>query len=189
EFGDRTFDVYVETKGWGGHPDWLYQVRSEYRHPRAEIEKLLLNQTISVAGWLRRLQLDEVYQSPTGVYGTEFQLTNGRKVWPAGEKLLSDIAEARAELAAITPPRADPDKLPWIPPGFTQNVAVFDLDAPVVIDGKVIRADDDGWWVEVIGFDPVSTPGAQTGRIWRVLGGFKDKQGDVGRRITARGYA
>jgi len=189
EFGDRTFDVYVETKGWGGHPDWLYQVRSEYRHPRAEIERLLLNQTVSVAGWLGRLKLDEVHESPTGVYGTEFQLVNGRKLWPAGEKLLSDVPEARAAVTAVVPPPADPDKLPWIPPGFTQNTSVFDLNAPVVIDGRIVRADDDGWWVEVIGFDPVSTPGARTGAVWRVLGGFNDKQGDVGRRITARGYA
>lgn len=189
EFGDRTFDVYVETKGWGGNPDWTYQVRSEYRHPRAEIERLLQGQTVSVAGWLGRLKLDEVYQSPTAVYGTDFQLANGRKLFPAGETLLSDVAEARTAATALKPAPVDPDKLPWIPPGFTQNVDVFDLNAPVVIDGTITRADDNGWWVEVIGFDPAATPGAKAGGVWRVLSDSEGKLADVGRRITARGYA
>lgn len=188
-FGDRTFDVYVETIGWGGHSNWTYQVRSEYRHPRAEIEKLLQGQTVSVAGWLARLTREEVYQSPTAVYGTDFQLANGQKIFPTGEKLLADFPEPGAAVTAMTPQRADPDKLPWIPPGFTQNVDVFDLNAPVVIDGRITRADTDGWWVEVIGFDPVSTPGAKTGGVWRVLSDSKNKQADIGRRITARGYA
>jgi beta-lactamase regulating signal transducer with metallopeptidase domain len=188
EFGDRSFDVYVETKGWGGHPDWVYQVRSEYRHPRAEIEKLLLNQTISVAGWLGRLPIDQVYESPTAVYGTEFQLADGRKMRPAAEKLLSEPVAAGPGAMNIERPPADPDRLPWIPPGFALATDAFDLDAPVVIDGRITRADAEGWWVEVIGFDPASTPGATAGALWRVIGGGKDKQPDIGKRITIRGY-
>lgn len=187
-FGDRVFDMFVETKGWGGSPDWIYQVRSEYRHPRAEIEKLLRDTTVSVAGWLPRIAADQVFESPTAVYGTDFQLADGRKVWPAGEQLLTPaMANANASLN-IDAPRADPDKLPWIPPGFTLKSETFDMNAPVEIDGKVIRADAEGWWVEVIGFAPASTPGAKAGAVWRVIGGGKDKQGDVGRRMTARGY-
>lgn len=201
EFGERSFDVYVETEGWGGNPDWLYQVRSEYRHPRAEIERLLLNQTVSVAGWLSRLPPDSLYASPTGVYGTEFQLVDGRKIWPAGDRLLTEdklaiqrrleLVETRPGEPGFGPAVSEPGKLPTIPLAFfADGHQAFDMNAPVTIDGTIVQADDDGWWVEIIGFDPVSTPGARAGAVWRVVSGeaFSPSQQHVGQRLTARGY-
>jgi hypothetical protein len=177
EFGERVFDIYVQTDAMDATPGWTYQVRSEYRHPRAEIEKLLLNQVVVVAGWRAKTPMDTVQQSPTGIFGTDFELQNGMKVTPAGEKLLSE------------PPRelrlgSDPDALPFIPPGFADRVATFDMTAMVAIEGKIVRADAEGVWVEAQRFDPVSMPGARPGTIWRVVGG----SGAVGKTITVRGW-
>ncbi|HVY90207.1 MAG TPA: hypothetical protein VG942_15150, partial [Hyphomonadaceae bacterium] len=180
EFGDTVFDVYVETTSlYVGAPQ-IYQVRSEYRHPRAEMEKVLQpGRYISVAGWQGKISLDEFYQSPIALYATDFRLANGKELRPSGKTLIAD--------ASPTPP-ADPDKLPWLPPGYGVDTNVFDMDAPVVIDGKIVRTDADGYWVEVVGFDPASTPGARKGAIWHVVGELWEKDADIGKRITVTGY-
>jgi beta-lactamase regulating signal transducer with metallopeptidase domain len=181
EFGDRTFDIYVQTDVLDENPNWTYQVRSEYRHPRADIEKLLLNQVIVVAGWPAKRPMDTVLQSPVGVFGTDFELANGMQVTPAGEKLLS---EAPRELQL----GADPDALPFIPPGFAKRVATFDMTAMVTIEGKIVRADAESVWVEAESFDPVSMPGATPGAVWRVMI-FGGGTSNIGKTITVRGWA
>ena len=160
EFSDRTFDAYVLTEARGPAPASLYQVRSEYRFPRADVEKQLLDQNVSVTGWparanIRNMNLDvwSIYSNcaaTCAMYGATFTLGDGTRVTPAG-----------AELAVppLYPPRP--------PPGFANN------SNGVVLVGKVTAARGSGEGIELvveeISRKPTEVVGAsRPGTIWTV---------------------
>ena len=202
EFGERVFDAWVQTPTVAGVPGALFQVRSEYRFPRADIEKLLAGKAIYVAGWRAKSPPDSRCVSSCGFYATDIRLANGEIITPAGEKLMSPPAAIPAprgsracfKLYGATPANADMScsddnqGSPLVDINTFERNAKYDMGAPVTIEGRIIRADNTGCWVELVGFEPANTPGAQVGKQWFIEGGYSDKGNEVGRRITASGY-
>jgi hypothetical protein len=183
EFSDRMFDAYVQAPAINGVPGPLFQVRSEYRFSRADIEQRLLNKEISVAGWLSKTQNGAVCETSCGLYATDIALPEGTRLTPAGDALTS-------------PPRKDfrnePGTPPTIMPGhfdYIDRMNPFDATAQITIEGKVVRLDDQGLWVEAQRFEPTSVPGAKPGTTWRVVTPYfvKDPQ-TIGKTITVRGF-
>jgi hypothetical protein len=98
EFSDQTFDAYVRAEPKGAAAAPIFQVRSEYRFPLAEIEKQLLDQDVSIYGWpartnIRNMNLDmwTIYSNcaaTCAMYGVDFfRIGDGTKVTPAGPTL------------------------------------------------------------------------------------------------------
>ncbi len=202
EFGERAFDAYVQLPTLFGVPGQLYQVRSEYRFPRADIEKQLKGKTVYVAGWSAKTSMSTTCASPCGLYATDIRLGTGEIISPAGEKLVT-----KADGAAAVPRRCfkDASSAPTIGvlrcsddgkdapvvdvrSFFTDER--YDINTPVTLNGRIVRADKTGFWVEVVAFQPANTPGSEAGQTWFVKsdGPLSDPSSFVGERATFRGY-
>ncbi len=181
EFHDGMFDAWIRSASYGPLQDRLHQVRSEYRFPRAEIERVLLNQTVTAIGWRARENVNTHCDPVCGVYATEFELPNKARVLPASERLVSD-------------------PVPDAPAAFRE---VFDWTAPITIEGKITKVENGGSisgpgdrslanvvWVEAANVTPASTPGATVGTVWRIVGGGLPApvESQIGRKVTAYGY-
>ncbi|HEV7694565.1 MAG TPA: M56 family metallopeptidase, partial [Hyphomonadaceae bacterium] len=201
EFGERTFDAYVQLRAALGVPGELYQVRSEYRFPRAEIEKQLKGKTVYVAGWPAKPLPDMTCSSPCGLYATDIRLGSGEIISPAGVQLVTKVS------GATTGPRRcfrdynsapsrgilrctidDGRGAPVVDVRSFETDDRFDINAPVTIDGRIVRADKAGYWVEINAFEPANTPGAEPGKTWYVENDTPDKASYIGQHITARGF-
>lgn len=163
DFSDRTFDAWVRVPGQIGLPDVRYQVRSEYRHPRAAIEKALAGQSVYVSGWRARGGAEGGCAPVCGLYAVGFRV---------GDTIVSPAAETL--LGA-------PDKEPTtsglgVPLRLGVFNAVADPGAPMTIFGTVLRIEGDpqgedaALMVEIYGAEPVDTPGGRAGTEWRVVG-------------------
>jgi beta-lactamase regulating signal transducer with metallopeptidase domain len=187
EFSDRMFDAYLRVSGAGGQPGALYQVRSEYRFPRADIERQLLNKTIVVAGWPSKTNGDTVCETGCGYYATDIELPDRTRLTPMGDALVSTLKPAF---------RNEPGVPPTIMPGhfdYMDSMDVFDVTTPVTIEGKIVRQDNEGILVEAQRFEPVSVPGAKPGTLWRVfwraaVAGQPPWRDAAGRTITVHGF-
>jgi lipopolysaccharide transport protein LptA len=89
EFGNQTFDVWLQAKGYGPDPGLLYQVRSEYFVPRADIEARLLNQEIVVSGWPARGDSHGLCSPVCGIYAEMMWLENGSSLKPGSNRPIS----------------------------------------------------------------------------------------------------
>jgi hypothetical protein len=186
EFADRMFDVYVRALPSGGVPGPVYQVRSEYRSARADIERQLLHKTVVVAGWPSKTGGDTVCETACGLYATDIQLPDGTNITPTRETLVSTPEPKPAF-------RDEPGVPPTIMPGLFEridrmNEFEFDLTAPIVIEGKIVGESSEGMLVEAQRFEPASMPGAKPGTRWFVVRDFRTPGDPVGLTITARGF-
>lgn len=176
EFSDRTFDAYVRSESRSVLPGRLYQVRSEYRSPRADVERVLLNKTVTVAGWRARESINTFCDPVCGVFAMTFQLEDTSAVTPAGAQLLSPSPYAQR-------PRG---------PLF---LSIADLTAPITVSGRVIRyvrdAKDENpvLWIEATSVSPASTFGSTPGTTWVIAGFPFDASDDwLNHNVTIRGF-
>lgn len=195
EFGERTFDAYVRMGARGPVVGGVFQVRSENRFPRAEVEAQLLKQVVTIAGWRTKGAatgadhemweggpLEAACDNVCGLYGTDFVLPNGKQLTPTGARLVSE------------PARYDPDALPVVPAGYTEVAAVADRNAPLTLTGRIVRWDAShprtGFFVEGRRVDPGSASGAELVALWRTV--ILDMPLDpdwIGATVTLHGYA
>src|SRR5690606_23425889 len=89
EFGDSTFDIWMQTQGYGVDPGVLYQVRSEYFLPRADIEARLRDQSIVASGWSARGDYHGVCSPVCGMYAEMMWLENGTPLRPGSNRQIS----------------------------------------------------------------------------------------------------
>jgi beta-lactamase regulating signal transducer with metallopeptidase domain len=97
-FSDRTLDIYVRDAARladgsprvGPGAGKLWQIRIEYRQPRANIEAALKGQYIIAQGWRAREGLATICGPVCGIYATSIIFEDKRPFTPAGEKLFSD---------------------------------------------------------------------------------------------------
>ena len=165
EFSDRTFDAYVLTAAKGPVPASLYQVRSEYRFPRADIEKELLGQDVRIAGWPARSNIknmnldvwtiDSNCAATCAMYGMDFMRSG-------------DVTRITPDGAALT----FPVRSRGLPPG--PIVMPPDSNEVLILTGKVTAARPYGLGfelvVEEISRGPVSRAGkTRPGTVWTVL--------------------
>jgi hypothetical protein len=185
DFGARVFDAYVATNPRGAQPSQVYQVRSEYLLPRADIEALLQGKEITVGGWPSRTAADAPCDEACGLYGMDIQMPGVGRITPAGKKLVAD-----ASTSLPTPPRDD-TAFPFVAPGLAELNALVDESAPLTLKGKLLRFEGSGLdtvtWVEVEDVQP-ATPGGKRGAQWRVLGG-NPNIAPVGAEVTILGYS
>ncbi len=172
EFADRTFDAYVRATA----NSRLYQVRSEYSFPRAEIERALMNKTIQVGGWSARQTLGTFCDPVCGMYASRIEFEDRTTLEPMGDKLLGGSAYLQR-------PRGD------------FFMAISDLDAPITVTGKITRyIPDQGnntaqLWLEATAVSPATTTGAQPGTKWVVSGFPFDPADDwIGKTAMVRGF-
>jgi beta-lactamase regulating signal transducer with metallopeptidase domain len=185
EFAEPMFDAYVRARPNGGVPGAVYQVRSEYRFPRADIEQQLLNKTVVVAGWPSKTGGDTVCETGCGLYATDIQLAGGASFTPTRETLVSAPQPKPAF-------RDEPGVPPTIMPGMFERIDRmnrFDMTAPITIEGRIVSQDSEGVVVEAQRFEPASAPGARPGTLWRVASDWASSGIDsVGLTISARGF-
>jgi hypothetical protein len=198
EFGDRMFDAYVQEESVGPVPGALFQVRSEYRFPRADIEKQLVGKTVAVAGWAVKMLpgkpvnqvVPRACDTVCGIYGSDFTLADGPKLTPAGATLVTDAA-------AI-----DSIGVPVVTPDAAHRLANYDYGAPLTLTGVVTKVEgtdmgrfyDNKLWVRVSDMAPAGTPGGTAGRVWvidgwrQVLSGPGTFEAYVGRTVEITGF-
>jgi hypothetical protein len=158
-FSDHVFDAYVLTEPTGPVPGRLFQVRSEYRFPPAEIEKQLLNQVVAVKGWPARknisMDLDtwSIYsncEATCAMYGADFMRDDRVRITPAGDQLTPPVSSGSLFLQ---------------PSGWA-------LDNNLVLTGKVKEVDGYGAGiklvVEEISRAPTPSAGSRPGTVWSV---------------------
>ncbi|HEV7694250.1 MAG TPA: M56 family metallopeptidase [Hyphomonadaceae bacterium] len=171
EFSDRgVFDIHVEGPQRGSSAAPVYQVRSEYNVPRADIRDRLLNQTILAAGWPGKAPADAICETNCGLYATDIAFEGGSRFTPMGERLVSPPAQYYWNAD-------DSNGAPMLSPAFFGNaynssaqvMEGWDIAAPVMIEGKIVRRDDEGVWVEAQKAEPATMAGAKPGTLWRVI--------------------
>lgn len=156
EFSDRTFDAYIRAESRGAVPGKLYQARSEYRFPKADIERELLNKTIVASGWRAREAIDTFCDPVCGLYANDIQFPDRSRLTPAGGKLVEPSP-------LILRPRGD------------YYLSLADFSAPITLKGKITRYvpntlgyDNPQLWIEATGVSPETTFGSKAGAVWVV---------------------
>ncbi len=195
EFGERTFDAYVRTEPRGPIPGSLFQVRSENRFTRAEVEAQLLKRVVTIAGWRTRGAatgadremwpngpMEAACDAVCGLYGTDFELPGKLRLTPAGAELLSQ------------PARYDPDTIPLVPSGYAAVAEIADRNAPLTLTGRITRLEDGSpnaaFFVEATRVSPASVLGAEPGTLWRVVAlEYRPEPNWIGATVTLRGFA
>ncbi|HEX5008146.1 MAG TPA: DUF6152 family protein, partial [Hyphomonadaceae bacterium] len=174
EFSDKTFDAYVRSQSQGPLPARLYQVRSEYRFPREDIERELLNKTVVVTGWRAREGINTFCDPVCGIFAMSFQVPGASGVTPSG--------------AQLTPAYAQRPRGPLF-------LSIADLTAPITITGKVLRyvrdaaGENPQLWIETTSVTPGSTFGSAPGTTWVVAGYPFDASDDwLNHTVTVRGF-
>jgi beta-lactamase regulating signal transducer with metallopeptidase domain len=173
EFSDRgVFDIYVEDARRGG-PGPVYQVRSEYSFPRAEIEDRLMNQEILVAGWPSKMAAaDSICETECGLYATDIAFESGARLTPMGDRLVSPGSTGQEYWTwdgSNGQPKLQSTYFSNAYNSSGQVMEGWDVAAPVTIEGKIVRRDDEGVWIEAQKFEPASMVGAKPGTLWRVV--------------------
>ncbi|HEV7692574.1 MAG TPA: M56 family metallopeptidase [Hyphomonadaceae bacterium] len=161
-FSDRILDAYVVTPANGLVPGRVFQVRTEYRFPRADIEKQLLNQVVLVKGWPAQANLAGVdldvwstyskCETGCAMYGKDFTREDGSKVAPAEDQLLPE------------PLSTDPF--------FVRLPTQMTRDTGVTLTGKVKESSSFDWGVELVVEETSRTPapfaGPLPGTVWKI---------------------
>jgi hypothetical protein len=193
------FDAYVQQETVGPVSGALYQVRSEYRFPRAEIEKQLVGKTIAVAGWTVGIMPGKptnkiappACETVCGLYGSDFTLADGTKLTPAGATLVADASTF------------DPGAVPVVTRDTAHRLANYDSSAPLTLTGVVTKSSsgptrdaiqEGKLWVRVTDMVPADTPGGAAGGVW-VIDGWKQVlnspgtfEAYVGRKVEITGF-
>jgi hypothetical protein len=158
EFSDRTFDAYIRAESRGVIPGRLYQARSEYRFPKADIERELLNKTIVATGWRAREGINTFCDPVCGLYANNLQFPDQSRLTPAGARLV------------------EPSPIGLRPRG-DYYLAIADFSAPITLKGKITRYvpnvfgnDNPQLWIEASGVSPETTFGSKAGAVWVVAG-------------------
>ena len=195
QFHDGMFDAWIRSETRGPVPGQLYQVRSEYRFPRADIERELLNKTVVASGWRARENINTHCEPVCGMYATEFEFPNKARLTPSGDPLNRGLALAPVVMRLVS------DPMPDAPAAFRD---LFDWNAPLTIEGRITKVESSGAkvsgpgdrnladiiWVETTSVAPASTTGAKAGTMWRVVGGGLPAPVElfIGGKVTAFGY-
>jgi hypothetical protein len=177
EFSDRTFDAYIRSEARSALPSRLYQVRSEYRFPRADIERALLDKTVVASGWRARDAINTFCDPVCGLYANDFTFLDRSHLTPVGSELVTPspyFQRPRGELF----------------------MSIADLSAPVILRAKITRYVPDPagvnpiLWVESAGdTQPDTTFGAKAGAVWVIAGFPFDAREDwVGKTAVIRGF-
>jgi beta-lactamase regulating signal transducer with metallopeptidase domain len=189
EFSDHVFDAYVLTQAMGPIPPSLFQVRSEYRIPRADLEKQLLDKDVQVSGWPARanfrnvdLSVWTIYSNcaaTCAMYGTDFirvdPAPDGRpavstKVMPVGESLALESMAVFRRQSNIPPVFGRPmaAAVRWSSAG---GEPAF-VNSRLVLLGKVTKAESYGTGVkltvEEISRKSAPLVGMGPGAVWTV---------------------
>jgi beta-lactamase regulating signal transducer with metallopeptidase domain len=109
---NRTFDLHMQSDSGGGAgaPGPLFQVRMEYRHPRADIERELLSKAVIAHGWRAREVIGTYCAPVCGMFADSLEVGDRSgtafvprvRVTPDGATLVTPIAAT----AGVPPPGA-----------------------------------------------------------------------------------
>ncbi|MDP3737704.1 MAG: M56 family metallopeptidase [Hyphomonadaceae bacterium] len=177
EFSDRTFDAYIRSESRGAIPGRLYQARSEYHFPKADIERELLNKAVVATGWRAREGINTFCDPVCGLYATGWEFSDRSRLTPAGTTLVTPSPY-------LGQPRGD------------ILMSIADFDAPITLNGKITRyipnvlgADNPQLWIEASGVSPETTFGSKAGTVWVVAGfPFNPQDEWVGKNVAIRGF-